>query len=655
MMFLIFQKKYRPLLLACSLFFLFQPSEGQRRKAVVPKDTLYLEKGSTLVIDRKSLLFENDTFIIVPRNKKYKITTKDERFYQNLQNKVKNNFWLNELHNIIIINPSAKSKKDTTKTIPSINEFVPYHRKPIRNVSIKLLQVFGPTINDTSAIATSSLEKMGNKLHIPTKQFVIKKNLLFKQGDLVSPSVMADNERILRNLPYIEDAKIEIRRCKKCKDSVDVVVIVKDVWSRAFNLKIDDVSTGRIDFWDRNIMGFGHEIQNSILWNSNKRPGLGYEGIYRINNIENTFINGNLNYYNRFNTKLIGLNLDRKFFAANTKYAGGFSIENAKTEIRYRTADTLYFPPIKYTRFDVWIGRSFLLNKRNTIFNSTKNLTFSIKLKTDHFSERPKVTSNSYYFLHNKKLLLFSTTFTQQAFFKSNYIYNFGRTEDIPVGGEINFTLGKEYSEFTNRNYADFTLSSGKYFGKTGYFQTSFTLGSFFNKKAHEQGIIKLKVNYFSNLFIFGRFFFRQFVNFDYTQGINRFDYEYLNINETSGIRGFKNDSIFGNRRIRMSWETVCFTPWKFFDFKMVAFLFADHTWIKPNNQQLFDWHPYTGIGFGFRFRNEHLVFNIIQFKFSFYPNIPAGSETRFLGISGESTLSPPNFSPQAPNIASFN
>ncbi|HEX2934330.1 MAG TPA: hypothetical protein VHO72_03160 [Bacteroidales bacterium] len=641
--------------MAYSLFFIFQASEGQRRKAVVPKDTLYLKKGSALVIDRKNIPIENDTVIIVPRNKKYKIITKDERFYQNLKNKVKNNFWLNELHNIIIINPSAKEKKDTTKTIPSIHEFIPYHRKPIRNISIKLLQVFGPTINDTSLVATSSLEKLGNKLHIPTKQFVIKKNLLFKSGDLINPSVLADNERLLRSLPFIEDAKIEIQRCKKCKDSVDVVVIVKDVWSRAFNLKLENVSTGRLDLWDRNVLGFGHEIQNSILWDSKKRPGLGYEGVYRINNIENTFINGNLTYYNRFKTKLIGVNLDRKFYTAGTKYAGGLSIENAKTEFSYRTSDSLYYTPVKYTHFDVWVGRSFLLNRRNTIFNSTKNITFSLKLETNHFIERPFITSNSYYSLHNKKTLLFSTTYTQQAFFKSNYIYNFGRTEDIPVGGAINFTLGKEFSEFTDRNYADFTLSSGKYFGKAGYFQTSFTLGSFFNEKEHEQGIIKLNINYFSNLFIFGRFFFRQFVNFDFTQGIHRFDYEYLTINESNGIRGFKNDSVIGNRRIKMSWETVCFTPWKLYDFKMVMFLFADHTWIKPNNQKLFDWHPYTGIGFGFRFRNEHLVFNIIQIKFTFYPNIPSGSETRFLRVSGESTLSPPNFSPQAPDVATFN
>jgi hypothetical protein len=171
-----------------------------------------------------------------------------------------------------------------------------------------------------------------------------------------------------------------------------------------------------------------------------------------------------LTYYNRFNTKLIGLNLERKFFTANTKYAGGLNIENAKTEFLYRTSDTSYYPPVKYTRFDMWVGRSFLLNKKNTIFNSTKNITFSLKLKTDHFSERPEITSNSYYLLHNKKLLLFSTTFSQQAFFKSNYIYNFGRTEDILLVGQSISHSGKNNSEFSNRIYANFTFSSGKYF-----------------------------------------------------------------------------------------------------------------------------------------------------------------------------------------------
>jgi hypothetical protein len=654
MMFLIFQRNYKFLILGTGFLFLLYPSFGQKRKPV-PRDTIYLQKGSTLLIDKKKITAGKDTVVYVPQKKKYKIITKDEKFYQTLKNKVKNNFWLNELHNVIIISPSAKNKRDTSKTVAGIHDFIPYHLRPIRHITIKQLEVFGPTINDTSQTATSTLEKTGNRLHISTKQFIIKQNLFFKTGDLLSPSVMADNERHLRSLSYIEDAKFITKPCKNCGDSVDILVIVKDVWPKAFNIKIDDVNSGKVELWDRNLLGLGHEFQNNILWNSTKRPGMGYEGIYKINNIQNTFISGSLTYYNKFNTRLVGLNFDRRFFAPNVKYAGGLNFEHAKSEFAYRVNGFLTAAPVNYNHFEVWTGRSFLLNRKSTIFSSSKNLTFALKLKTDHFLERPPISRGAYYQLQNKKLCLLSTTYTQQTFFKSNYIYNFGRTEDIPVGAKFTFTLGKEFNEFVNRNYVDFTISSGRYFGNAGYVQSSLSFGTFFNKDNYEQGVLRTKVNYFTNLFVFGRFFFRQFVTFDYTQGINRLDYEYLTINQSNGIRGFRNDSIFGNRRIKMSWETVCFAPWKFYDFKMVIFLFADHSWIKANNIALFDWHPYTGIGFGFRFHNERLVFNIIQFRFTFYPNIPNGSSARFFNVSGETTLRPINFSPQAPDIVPFN
>lgn len=655
MMYQTFRKKFKFSILCCTFLFIVLCANSQEKRNLQKTDTVFLKKGSMLIMNKKTFSFDKDTVFYIPHTAKYQIRlTKEEQFYQNLEKRVKNNFWIRELHNIIVIAPSSNTKKDSMKTIPSIEPFIPYHQKSIRNITIKQLTVFGPTIYDTTRVAKTFIENLGNKLHIQSKQSLIKNNLLFQEGDLVNSYEIADNERLLRSLPFIEDAKIEIIPLPANNDSVDVLVIVKDVWSKAFNLKINDIYSGQFEIWDRNLFGTGNEFQNNILWDSRKSPGTGYEGFYRVNNIGGSFINGQLTYNNSFNTRLVGIDLNRSFFTPNIKYAGGVKFENIHTEIVYKTDGTTELAPIKYDHAEIWIGRSFLLNRKNIMVSTTKNLTFATKIKIDNFTERPEISSNSYYLLHNKKLYLFSLTYSQQAYFKSNYIYNFGRTEDIPVGGGITFTAGKEYNEFINRNYADFTFSSGKYFGNFGYLFSSFSIGSFFNKNNKEQGIIKLKFNYFSNLFVFGRFNFRQFFNFNYTQGVNRFDYEYLTINESNGIRGFKNDSVYGNRRITMRWETVCFTPWRFYDFKMVAFLFADHCWIKPNNKPLFDWSPTTGLGFGFRFRNERLVFNTIQIKFTIYPNVPSNSITRFGNLSGEATLSPPNFIPQAPDIIPF-
>ena len=143
-------------------------------------------------------------------------------------------------------------------------------------------------------------------------------------------------------------------------------------------------------------------------------------------------------------------------------------------------------------------------------------------------------------------------------------------------------------------------------------------------------------------------------MNASYTVGKNRFSKEYLTLNDNSGISGFTNDSVYGTKRFNIHWETDCFTPWAFYDFHFVLFLFADHSWLNYNAKPFFSNFPYTAIGFGIRIRNMRMVFNTIQIGFSFYPYIPPGSKTRILDISGETLFNPPNFLPQAPTIVPY-
>jgi hypothetical protein len=250
-------------------------------------------------------------------------------------------------------------------------------------------------------------------------------------------------------------------------------------------------------------------------------------------------------------------------------------------------------------------------------------------------------------------LILASLSYTLQSFFKSNFIYNFGRTEDIPVGSEVQITLGFENNEFLNRRYAGFKMASGN-FGDLGYIYSELDAGSFINVyNKLEQSVISAGLKYFSPLILYQRYHFRQFVNFDYTLGMNRFSNEYLTIDENSGLAGVENDSVRGVNRFNIHWETVCFTPWTVLDFKFVLFVAADHSWI-GNRSGFYNTWPYTDIGIGMRIRNLRLVFNTIQIKFSLYPNIPSGSKTSFINVAGETLLSPPGFLPQEPALITF-
>ena len=576
-----------------------------------------------------------------------------DSFYNKLAENSQRSFLSRELRNIIIIKNKSTSS-DTLSATQSIIPFVAYYDQPIRRIFIKELPPFGPTISDTTHKTSSFIERAANNVHIKTRKSLIYKSLLFKEGDNIDPEVLADNERLLRNLPYIEDVKIVVLPTNSLNDSVDVMVLTKDVWPKAFNVDIVDIYSGRVELWDKNIFGFGHENQNNILWNSKENPSVGYEGFYRINNIAGSYTSSQLHYYNSFRTKSIGINFQRMFLTPNEKYGVGASFENTSTHT-YHIVDTVnQYIPLKYQSYDVWVGRSFKINREN--FSSMReNFTIIPRIKRDNFDTRPDITQNSFYIYQNKTLILNTFEFSRQNFFKSNLIYNFGRTEDIPIGAKIDATVGYEFNEFSNRKYGELGISGSKFLGRAGYLYCSAQTAAFFNKNNDpEQGVFESSLNYFTGLFILGNFRLRQFLNIRFTRGINRYEFEHLNLNERNGIIGFRNDSLYGSKRLNIDWETDCFCPGSVYGFKFVVFAFADHSWLVSKNQQIFNGIPYTGIGIGVRIRNERLVFNTFQIRLAFYPNLPKGSAVKAFDISGEPTLSLPNFSPTPPQLIPY-
>ena len=120
----------------------------------------------------------------------------------------------------------------------------------------------------------------------------MKKNILVHSGDKLDPFILADNERLLRSLSSIEDVRFIVSPVGNSADSVDVLVITKDVWSLGFDMAFSGIDKGNFSLWERNLMGTGHDLQSGIAWehpvvlaNGTKTMPVGYNGLYRIRNI----------------------------------------------------------------------------------------------------------------------------------------------------------------------------------------------------------------------------------------------------------------------------------------------------------------------------------------------------------------------------------
>ena len=230
-------------------------------------DSVLIQKGNYFLIGDSIVYIPGDSIRFIENNILSTADSlqlsKSKGFYDYLKLKASKYKWTNELYSWLFTNAPVRSY--LTKTDKSEHGFIQHTGKIIRNVRILELDVFDPMIRDTSVIDTSWINKTLNKIHINTKEKYIRNNLIFKNGDKVNPYVLSDNERIIRNLPYIEDAKIIL--IPVSDETVDILLITKDKFSLGFDLQFSDINLGKLEIFDKNIMGFGHELKTNLFFN----------------------------------------------------------------------------------------------------------------------------------------------------------------------------------------------------------------------------------------------------------------------------------------------------------------------------------------------------------------------------------------------------
>ncbi len=631
------------------------PQEGVTNKS----DTIIVLKGSVITIDKEKYVAAEDTAFIIPFGTEYKLRPNREsqadNFFDSLELRTSQRKWMNKLHNIVITAPRKESISDTIRTSRSILPYIEYGGKTIRNIKIQRLDPFGPTILDTTRKAISKLETAGNKLHLITREKIISKYLIFSEGNRLDPSIISDNERIIRKLPFIEDARILIVEVPENPDLVDILVLTKDAFSIGAGGEINQLDAGSAKLFENNMAGIGHELHTNFYWDGSKDPWYGAEIYYLIHNLGGMFIDNRISYSKVFDKESFNIRYDRPFFTPSVKYAGGVQFEHTSKISKIDLIDSVISTRINYNLTDLWAGRSFALTSVRKYSVDRINFVVASRIQKMHFFKRPEVSDNTFYEFHNKTLWLSSISITSQIFFRSNLIYNFGRTEDIPHGYMLNFTFGPEFGEFNRRFYMSLNLSWGGLLRNLGYLYTKAELGGFSNPiRSPDQGIIHFQSNYFTNLLIVNRFKLRQFINIDYMKGIQRFSDEFVDIENNAGIHGYQNDLARGTRRAIANYEVVAFSPYYFYGFRFVFFGFADFGLISFS-QPIFESKLHSGIGLGIRIKNERLTFETIQLRLAYYPSMPGFISPYGVNLSGEERLNPQDFYATKPAIIEFN
>lgn len=535
--------------------------------------------------------------------------------------RIKNGFAKNLLGYIITSHDTAI----TQTGVKSVSYFEQFSGKQIASIRFVRLHPFGTSLNDTTMVASRWIEKTGNRLHMNTSRSKLSMQILFRTGDLVNPLLMAENEKIMRDLSYLEDVAFRLEPSKVSPEQVNVIILTKDKFEYGVNASVD-ATNSNLEVVNENMFGLGHRLSIGMAQRNAYLPEMGIYSAYHIENFLGQFVNMTVGFSDTYLKKGWNFSAEKRFLTSSDDNAGGLSFDHV-SKYNY-IADN---HPIKldttiaYISSDFWVAHAFSNNGNP----SNKTLLSFRYYRQKYLDDGNEVEGKSMFF-RNHDFFLAGVGFSRRNLYKNNLVYGYGVTEDIPYGHFFELKGGLDKSQFGTWPYLGLSLSNAIIGPAGGYLCGKLSLDGFLDQGTVQQGTFMVSGNFFSKkLYAFGDQF-RQFIGLEFLSGINRFKDEYLTIDGRFGIRDFYTHNLKGNCRLKLNLEMVRYLRWNLYGFRFTNYIFTDFAFLSGQAGAIFKEDFYAGVGSGFRIYNESLVFKIIDIRLTWFPVRPPEGKIPF-------------------------
>ncbi len=531
----------------------------------------------------------------------------------------------------------GKLGKSISRSIPPlepvriVNPFTAFKGKTIRNIDIMPLG-FNRNIHDTDIVKKSFGIRIANALHRDTRIEIIRNHLLFKEGDRVMPLLLADNEHFLRNQEFIQDARIIVYNLEGYENSVNVLVLTKDVFSIGGSLTVNNKTRGKAELREDNLGGSGNKLAFFGMLDEARNPTLGLGAELGFRNIKGSFLNWTTGF-RTFDQSLSSgrpeenyffTRVDKELVSRYSHWMGAAEFAFGKTKNAFH-ADSVYKKYFEYTNqaIDLWVGYNFGAKQKIESDKPDRLRHFAgARAFYHHFYNVPSFYLSNYNagFADINGLLL-SYTLYKQNFVRTSFIYGFGRYEDVPEGFSASVIGGYTNKEGRRRGYYGLEFE-GTDFARFGFFTNYVAkLGGFSNGSRIEDVDVLLGVNHFTKLRQLGPLWRnRHFLSVYFTKQVNSRLNPPLYLNSKYGLSYFRNDSIFAQTRTTVKLETVFYNLYKLLGFRFAPFVFADMSFVQPLNGVFSKTAGYSGVGAGIRTRNENLTIGTMELRGYYFP-----------------------------------
>ncbi len=538
---------------------------------------------------------------------------------------------IEKIKNAVTGKPQSMTDSTRINLLKQIRSLKSYTGKRINSITIEQHD-FLTSIDSKDSKMKDLFSKLGNTLQSNSKSRAIKENLFFKEWDVFDPSIIAYNEKWLRDLKYIQDAKITAILTPYDTNQVDIIVVTKDLFTYGGEVLLNNKDAYSAKLNNINLLGSGNSVQVIQNFENERKPKSGWGYDVGLSNILGTFIsvNAGVNQFgnnlanNALSAKKNYISVQRPILHPNSKWLGGMEyLETVNENVFPGKWDTIFDQQLNYNlkHKDIWIGYQLTKNKKQININEYRQFIQYRHLE-NNFKERPidyllQLDRN----YQNIKANFLSYTLVRQSVYRTRYLYGLGRYEDLPIGQSLTWTTGQYKIEQDQSAYLGFKFEQHKLSKKENYTHIIANIATGYINQSIQDFRFLASLEQFSKLkYLNNGYGYRQIINLSFTQTLKNKYNEALRINSIYGIPQLNREQIKGGTRLSANIETVLYNNRPILGFKSAPFVFGNLTYIRTVGEPILKGDIYSSIGSGIRVRNENLIFGTIELKGCYFP-----------------------------------
>lgn len=463
----------------------------------------------------------------------------------------------------------------------------------IGEVTLQINDVF----DTTSSKENKSIFRLANRLHINTRDSVVKSQLLFRSGEPLNENLIEESARLLRRNSFFYDAAIRVVRYQN--SVADIVVSVRDNWTLLPELSLSrSGGETRYQFGieEDNLLGTGSAISFSRRKDEDRRST---QFAFSDRNIGRSWVSLDVRYRESDDGEGARFRLARPFYSLDTTWSGGFDVFTDDRE------DPLFSLGDEVGRFrhdergaSAWFGWS-----NGLVDNWTTRWTAGVVVSDNRF-DVPDDTADllavppdrdlRYPYLRYERI--------ENRFAVASNLNQIVRTEDFYLGTRYGLTLGYlSESLGADRNGSLFDASVQRGYGQPS--DQLLTLGAAANGRIESDDLRNAKLS------VDATYYRRQskkrvfYARLSGTAGYKLDLDDLVELGGDSGLRGYPRAFGNGESRALLTIEQRFYTDWypfRLFRVGGAAFIDAGRTW-GEDATGLRDDRLLSNAGFGLR------------------------------------------------------